>query len=320
MCEFSRSNSLIKTGVLSLVLYEILGFSLNALAVEPASFAYVLQADHLAKTKVAASEQLANCGREWIVLDAAYDEIQAWQAADLTTIRSKMKGRKILAYLSIGEAENYRWYWKKEWLKQGSLTASAPAWLGKENPEWKGNYQVKYWHSEWQALMLQAVNETMACGFDGVYLDIVDGFETYEEDRGNYIENRLNPETKQSYRRDMVDWVKHIAEHTRAENPDALVIPKNGSQLLLEADFVTSVSGIGLEDLFTNGDRAQLKSHTNEVLGNLVSLADTGKPTLLIEYGKKETRKSTTMQGAMDHGMTWLLAPRELDALGESGH
>ncbi len=289
------------------------------MAVEPASFAYVLQADRLAKTKVAAIEQLANCGREWIVLDAAVDDSQPWQAADLQTIRSRMPGRKIIAYLSIGEAESYRWYWKKEWLKQGSLTASAPTWLGKENPEWKGNYQVKYWHSEWQALILKAVDETMAHGFDGVYLDIVDGFETYEEDHGNFIENRPNPETKQSYRRDMVDWVKRIAEHAREKNPDALVIPQNGSQLLLEADFVTTVSGIGLEDLFTNGDRAQPKSHTKEVLENLVSLSNTGKPTLLIEYGKKANQKNLTIQSAKEHGMTWLLAPRELDVLGESG-
>ena len=36
----------------------------------PATFAYVLQVDSLAKTKSAAVEQLAKCGRDWIVLDA----------------------------------------------------------------------------------------------------------------------------------------------------------------------------------------------------------------------------------------------------------
>jgi cysteinyl-tRNA synthetase, unknown class len=295
------------------------GFLSALMAAEPASFTYVLQADRLAKTKVAAIEQLANCGRSWIVLDAAFDDTQPWQAADLQTIRSRMAVRKIIAYLSIGEAESYRWYWKKEWLKKGKPTALAPAWLGKENPDWKGNYQVKYWHAEWQTLMLQAVDEAMSRGFDGIYLDIVDGFETYEQDRGNYLENRLNPETKQSYRRDMVDWVKRIAERARTTLPEALVIPQNGSQLLRHADFVTTVSGIGLEDLFTDGDRLQPKSHTTEVLGDLDYLAGTGNPVMLTEYGKKATRKSTTMLGAKEQGIVWLLTGRNLDTLGQSG-
>src|SRR6185295_15943899 len=37
----------------------------------PVSLAYVLQADALAKSKAAAVEKLAACGRDWIVLDAA---------------------------------------------------------------------------------------------------------------------------------------------------------------------------------------------------------------------------------------------------------
>ncbi|GDX10473.1 hypothetical protein LBMAG57_22450 [Verrucomicrobiota bacterium] len=46
----------------------------------------------------------------------------------------------------------------------------------------------------------------MARGFDGVYLDIVDGFETFEQVGKDYVDVRVNPETKQSYRRDMVEW------------------------------------------------------------------------------------------------------------------
>jgi hypothetical protein len=35
--------------------------------------------------------------------------------------------RLITAYLSVGETENYRYYWKPQWSKQ------RPAWIGKEN-------------------------------------------------------------------------------------------------------------------------------------------------------------------------------------------
>ena len=99
-----------------------------------------------------------------------------------------------------------------------------PAWLLAQNPQWKGNYRVKYWDAAWQNIILANVDEIMAAGFDGVYLDIVDGFETFEQAGKNFIDNRINPETGQSYRRDMVDWVKAVAARARTSNPAALVI------------------------------------------------------------------------------------------------
>ncbi len=45
----------------------------------------------------------------------------------------KIKDARIvpIAYISIGEAEDYRFYWKDEWFY------NKPEWLGKENPEWE---------------------------------------------------------------------------------------------------------------------------------------------------------------------------------------
>lgn len=285
----------------------------------PASFAYILQADSFAKSKSAAVGRLAACGRDWIVLDAEFGGDTAWERADLDTIRSGQAGRKAVAYISIGEAEDYRPYWRKEWGGKGKLTAAAPAWLGAENPEWKGNYRVKYWNPDWQKLMLAAVGGAMARGFDGVYLDIVDGFETFEQDGNKFIDDRVNPETKQSYRRDMVDWVKAIAACARLRNPAALVIPQNGSQLVAHADFLEVISAIGIEDLFTNGNKVQPKSHTDEVLGHLGKLAAARKPALLIEYPKTAERQALSKKLAAANGLVWLVTDRQLKTLGVSG-
>jgi len=286
----------------------------------PASFAYILQADAFAKSKPAAVEKLAAGGRDWIILDASFSNDTTWERADLDTIRSGQPGRKVIAYISIGEAEDYRPYWRPEWGQQGRLTTAAPAWLGAENPEWHGNYRVKYWRTEWQSLILDAVDKAMAHGFDGVYLDIVDGFETYEQSGNDFIENRLNPETKQSYRRDMVDWVKLIADRARSKNPAALVIPQNGSQLLAQPDFLATVSAIGIEDLFTNGNKLQSKSDTNERLGYLSKMAEAQKPVLVIEYPKRAYRRMLAKHLAQEHSLIWLVTDRQLKTLGESGH
>jgi len=285
----------------------------------PASFAYILQADSFAKTKPAAVEQLAACGRDWIVLDARFDTETPWERTDLDAIRGGKEGRKVVAYISIGEAEDYRPYWLKEWGGKGKLTAAAPAWLGTENPEWKGNYRVKYWHAEWQKIVLAAIDDAMEHGFDGVYLDIVDGFETFEQEGKEFIEDRVNPETKQSYRRDMVDWVKAIAARARTKNPATLVIPQNGSQLVVHPDFLESLSAIGIEDLFTNGNKLQPKSHTSEVLSDLKKLATAKKPVLLIEYPKTAERGAFSKKLAQENGLVWLVTDRQLRTLGESG-
>ncbi len=285
----------------------------------PASFAYVLQADSLAKSKAAAIERLAACGRDWIVLDSRFDADTPWTRADLDAIRRAKPGRKVIAYLSIGEAEDYRPYWRKEWGGDGRSPAKPPVWLGKENPDWKGNFQVKYWNAEWQQLMLAAIDDAMGRGFDGVYLYIVDGFETYEQEGRKYLDDRLNPETKQSYRRDMVDWVKAIAARARAKNPEALVIPQNGSQLLAFPDFVGVISSIGLEDVFTNGNALQPKPHGKEVLENLQNFRTTRKPILVIEYPTKSERQALSKKLATENGMIWLVTDRELETLGQSG-
>jgi len=56
--------------------------------------------------------------------------------------KTKDKGIIPIAYLSIGEVEDHRFYWNESWYE------NPPEWLGRENPEWEGNYAVKYWSNE----------------------------------------------------------------------------------------------------------------------------------------------------------------------------
>ncbi len=298
---------------LTATLLLLVASCLIAVGSSPISLAYVLQADSLAKSKTEAVPKLATCERDWIVLDAHFSSEEPWTTNDLATIRAGKTGRKVIAYLSIGEAEDYRAYWQAAW------RTNPPTFLLKENPEWKGNYRVKYWRTDWQQIILADVDKIMAAGFDGVYLDIVDGFETFEQDGKNFIDDRVNPETKQSYRRDMVDWVKAVAARARKTNSAALVIPQNGTQLFAHADFLATADAVGIEDLFTNGDKLQKAADTKYRLETLAPMIAAHKPVLDIEYAKSEARRAKVRELASQHGLVGLVTDRQLKTLGESG-
>jgi len=156
----------------------------------------------------------------------------------------------------------------------------------------------------------------MAAGFDGVYLDIVDGFETFEQDGKIFIDDRLNPDTKQSFRRDMVDWVKAVAARVRANNPSALVIPQNGTQLFVHADFLATVDASGVEDLFTNGDKLQKSVEIKYRLETLAPLLAAHKPVFDIEYANRPERQNFAREAAAQHGLICLVTDRQLKSLG----
>lgn len=258
------------------------------------------------------------------MLDASYntEDGGAWTGAELNAIRAGKAGRRVVAYVSIGEAEDYRPYWQKSWdaNKDGKPDAAAPKFLNIENPDWKGNYRVRYWQPEWQAIMLPAVDKVAAQGFDGIYLDIVDAFEFYEYDATTkkWQDNKVNAETGKTYRQDMIAWVGEIAKRGRAKNKDFLVIPQNASQLLEDAGYRKIVSAIGVEDLFVAGKKLRSAKDSSFVAGFLNKLKADGKPVLVIDYPKSKDVHAGAFELGAKHGFTQLLTDRDLTTLGDS--
>lgn len=128
------------------------------------------------------SEFLNAIGRtdyDIIIIDLFFDGF-ALNSSDVRSLKQKASGGKrlVIAYMSIGEAEDYRYYWRAKW------NANSPFWLGDENPNWQGNYKVRYWEREWQEIITgnndSYVQKIIDAGFDGVYLDIIDAYEHFE--------------------------------------------------------------------------------------------------------------------------------------------
>ena len=113
------------------------------------------------------------------IIDAFYGA-EMLTEKDVETLQTKPGGgrRLVLAYLSIGEAEDYRHYWREAWEE------APPPFVAEENPDWPGNYKVRYWHQAWKALLFGSresyLDRILHIGFDGVYLDIIDAYESWE--------------------------------------------------------------------------------------------------------------------------------------------
>jgi len=124
---------------------------------------------------------LENTDYDLLLVDAFDMNGGAFSPAELNRLKVKKSGGKrlVIAYMSIGEAEDYRYYWDQTWYD------APPDWLAEENPDWKGNYKVEYWDQEWKDILYGSegsyLDRILASGFDGVYLDIIDAFEYFEQ-------------------------------------------------------------------------------------------------------------------------------------------
>lgn len=286
--------------------------------------AYVLQAEGLSANRIMAIDRLAQSDRSLVVVDRAFRGRESpWSLAEIASLRHTAPQRAVLAYLSIGEAEDYRAYWRPDWRPPAGKRAKRggrPSFLLGENPHWAGNYRVRYWDRAWQRVILDDVDGLLAQGFDGAYLDIVDGFQFFEHDpvAATWTANARNPVSGQSYRRDMVDWVLRLARHARDRRPGFLLVPQNGAALTRFDDYLDAIDGIAVEDLYTLDDVPQEAEHTRSVSADLARVAAAGKPVFVVEYARDEALRAAARRAAADAGYRLLFAARELDGIGQA--
>ncbi len=144
-----------------------------------ANFLYLINPENF-NSKEAFIEAVTATNYDLLIMDLFFHDNTVFSADEIEQLRNKRNGSKrlVICYISIGEAENYRYYWQTGW-KPGN-----PSWLDVENPDWAGNYKVKYWEKEWRDIIFgndsSYLKKIINSEFDGVYLDIIDAFEYYE--------------------------------------------------------------------------------------------------------------------------------------------
>ena len=240
---------------------------------------------HLGDISDARMVEIGATTSDLVVIEFAdYSDVEApYTPDDLDIMRGDDTDRLMVAYMSIGEAEDYRFYWETP-----EFQAVRSIVLDSENPEFEGNFKIKYWLPEWQEIIFSFVDRIIDGGFNGLYLDIIDGFEYWEEE---------DPVGGIDYRQEMADFVAAIRAHAEARlastDPDRtfVIIGQNGEELLLNPTYLAAIDGVGKEDLqfyYDATDESSFSVQDQEAVDyslNLLLLAESeGKPVFVVEY------------------------------------
>ncbi len=274
-------------------------------------------------------EAIAGLDVDLVVIDYSADGSAetAFTADDIAHMKERPSGGRklVISYMSIGEAEDYRFYWQKSWSGKAAgkgrgkakaqpqaQEAEKPDWLDDVNPDWEGNYKVRYWDPEWQAVIMGSpdayLDRIIAAGFDGVYLDIIDAFEYWRDEK----------KERPSAAEDMIAFVIAISEYARARRPNFWIVPQNGEALLEDAGYRAVISAQGKEDIFFGQDgdgKANNKGAIKDCLDSLAYAHADGIPVLAIEYLSDGKKIEKAAQQLSDAGCTAYFGPRDLDEL-----
>jgi len=119
---------------------------------------------------------MAGTNYDVLVTDAFYKGNRSLTKDEVHHLKFKEIGarRLVLARMSVGYAEDERFYWQREW------RIGEPSWIQALGPERPGQYVVEFWNPAWKAIIGRYFAGIMDLGFDGVVLDGVEAYRRWE--------------------------------------------------------------------------------------------------------------------------------------------
>jgi cysteinyl-tRNA synthetase, unknown class len=192
-------------------------------------------------------EQIVNSTYDMVVLDFITSEENNTDyplEEVIQQLHDAPHPKLVIAYIDIGQAESYRTYWQEDW------GIGDPEWIVSGDPDgWDENFPVAYWYDEWRNIWLgeEAYLQTMLdLGFDGVYLDWI---EAYSDESVITIAKYDGVDPIQ----EMIWWVGDIADFTREQYPDFIVIAQNAAELAEYEEYVEVIDAIAQEQVWFDG-------------------------------------------------------------------
>jgi cysteinyl-tRNA synthetase len=150
----------------------------------------------------------------------------------------------VIAYIDIGQAEDWRTYWQTDW------RIGNPDWIVASDPDgWEGNFPVAYWDEEWRQIWLGEngyLEGILDVGFDGIYLDWVEAYSD-ENVIAAAVRDNVQP------REEMINWVADMAAFCRARKPEFYVIGQNAAELAEYDQYLAVIDAIAQEQTWFDG-------------------------------------------------------------------
>jgi cysteinyl-tRNA synthetase, unknown class len=220
-------------------------------------------------------DRLANLRRDYLIIDYSFDGSENAEIPYTDISRLKESGKKVFAYLCLGEAEDYRFYWKE------SYNTLWPSWIVRENPDWKGNYLVRYWDPNWKEILLIYMDRIKAAGFDGLFLDKVDAYYDFKEEELPEIDKK----------EEMKSLLRFILEKNKIEKKDFQIVLNGGEEVALEDTIIKDgCLGILVESLYTNGKNQERPAEEyGQREKDLKTLDRLNKKIFILEYISDKT-------------------------------
>ncbi len=202
---------------------------------------------------------------DWSSGDETFDTKGMVQRLKNTQTSDGERRKLVIAYINIGQAEDWRWYWtwSKNWEEGEPRPADWPNYILTHDPDgWEGDYPVAYWDSRWKDIVIYGKNqdskpygdynsmidEVIKDGFDGIYLDWVEAFENEEVIRAAEKKNKDPVQ-------EMVTFIQEMREYAEKRVPNFIIIQQNASALCEDHhEIFTIVDAIAQEEVWYAGD------------------------------------------------------------------
>lgn len=283
-----------------------------------------------------AVQSLAATEYDMLVIEAGHNFSESPYESQqiVSSLREKPDGkpRVLLAYIDIGEAEDYRSYWQDGWIAPKDGSRGFPHFLVATDPDgWEGNYPVAYWDDAWQSLWLGSdgiVADLARLEFDGVYLDWI---EAYDDDRVRAAAEKAGVSPEDA----MISFVEKLGEAGRAINPDFLIVAQNAIYLI-DADpdrYAKAIDALAVEDTWFHGwgdsdwddpdggdqrDRYEAEYSTSARLAQILRYQKAGLPVFSADYSLKKDNAAKVYSEAQNRGFIPLVTRVSLSKLTET--
>ncbi|NTV83242.1 MAG: hypothetical protein HGA23_02945 [Bacteroidales bacterium] len=151
------------------------GNSLDINTLEQAeNYLYLISTDDFS-SRQEMMNKLISTDFDLLLIDLFFEDT-ALSSSEIQQLKLKANGaeRLLIAYINIGSAETFRYYWQDDW------RLHHPSWIKKKYEGYEDEFWVEFWNKEWQDIIFGNDNSYLKkiidADFDGAYLDNVEGY------------------------------------------------------------------------------------------------------------------------------------------------